>query len=948
MEKLNTAWNFGNTGLKIAVILILLGCFWENGLSQAEQPFLSEEIISGIDIRIDGVKGDTGMWETTARDLIPLGKGDVYSPQKVLETIGLLSESRLFSHIEVPDPQKTADGRTLVFLLTPFGRVKDILVEGAFPVFKKEVLRVMTLYTGDGFSEDRLDEQKSRVEALFKKRGYIDPNVMVSAQRDPGDGHTIVQVRIEKGEFYRIRTVSVEGNNRFSDTRLKLRTKTWKSSLLFGSATRFVKKDLDADVKNLVRFYRSKGFAEVTVSAKAPKNDRTKTVDVLFHIMEGPFYTIGFEGNNRFWDRTLKREMTLSKDGNKNDFAVRKGARNIQKKYNRIGYLDAKIQTRINETKAEKKSVRDVTLEINEGSPTLVSKIIIKGNHGLDEKRIREQMLTQPPGFWVDGGYYPKTLDEDITAIRALYLKEGYANARIQKKITISDPPSKNGENLKFLEIELTVDEGPRTRVGTVKFQGLSVMNPESAMKVIALQPGQVFRDYMIESDENALKKYISEMGYPNIQVKGTVSFNEDRSLADIAYGVDEGTFVTVGQIYYTGNFRTKEKILNNEMALSPGEPLSLTKLLESRQNMMNMNALDSVRFRTLGLKEKFEEVDLVLEVEEKKPYFFEVGAGYDTERHFYINSTVGDHNFLGRNLNLETSAEVSQIGYKGIISLMEPRFFSTRISSTTKLAAEKQEAFNTDFGIQTYSLSQSFYQQFLEKKLTANLGFRYEYREQYLTDTTGSTTEVSQVYDPRTIFVTSPSLIYRTTDSFVRPTKGVFSAVYTDISKGVDNTLDDYVKYRFDTRYYYTLFEPLTVAIRGRYGVIQPYGGNETIPEDQLFFLGGTSTVRGFDENMLAFDDSGNAVGGREAILGSLEARYDLGLNVEGALFYDMGRLRKTSESISSQDFRSSVGVGLRYMTPIGPIGLLYGWKLDPLPGESSGSLHFSMGYTF
>lgn len=93
------------------------------------------------------------------------------------------------------------------------------------------------------------------------------------------------------------------------------------------------------------------------------------------------------------------------------------------------------------------------------------------------------------------------------------------------------------------------------------------------------------------------------------------------------------------------------------------------------------------------------------------------------------------------------------------------------------------------------------------------------------------------------------------------------------DVSKGVDNTLDDFVKYRLDARYYYTLFEPLTLAVRGRYGLIEPYGDNNTIPEDQLFFLGGTSTVRGFDENRLRFDGQGNAAGGREVVPSPMKA---------------------------------------------------------------------------
>lgn len=926
-----------------------MACLPEPGRAEKKEDLFSGKIISGIDIRIKGVTGDTAMWKTIAGDLISLKKGYPYSDKKVLETIGILSESRLFKTIHVPDPIPHPDGIHLLFLLTPFERIKDIRVKGAFPVFKKEVLQTMTIYPGDGFSQEVLDRQKSRLEELFKKEGYIDPKVTVAAQKDHQDGHYIVSVLIEKGDFYRVETVTIQGNESFSDSRLKLRTKTWQSSVLFGSATRFVERKLNEDVKNLVRFYREKGFADVTVSGSIQKSEQSKTVYLRFDIKEGPLYYIRFDGNDRFWDCTLKKEMTPLKEGNRHNFALKKSARNIKKKYSEHGFPDTGIQTQINENQQDKKTFREVTLRIDEGEQYIVSSISIKGNHGIDEKRIKKQILIRPPGFLVEGGYSPRTLEADINAVRALYLKEGYTRARIQKKLKINDHTSpKKDRKIKYLAIELDIDEGPRTRIGTVSFQGLSTLTSESAMDLIALKPGRVYREYMIESDESALKKKISEMGYPNIRVKGTAVVNEDHSLADLSYDVDEGPFVILGRIFYTGNFRTRQSILNNEMEVSSGESFSLTKLLESRRNMMDMNALDSVRFRTLGLKEKLEEVDLIIEVEEKMPWFFELGTGYDTERHFYVNTTVGDHNFLGRNLDLETGVELSRIGHKVDVSLTDPRIFFSRISSATKIAAEKREAFNTDFGIQSYSLSQAFYRQFLKEKLTANLGFRYEYREQYLTRTSSLPETETQASDPRNLFVISPSVIYRTTDSYVRPRKGIFSAAYVDISKGLDDSLDDYVKYRLDARYYYTLFDPLTLAVRGWYGHIESYGENKTVPEDQLFFLGGTSTVRGFDENLLRFDDTGTAVGGREALLGSVEARYDLGLKFEITAFYDMGRVHKTIDRVDSDDFRSSAGVGIRYMTPIGPIGFLYGWKLDPLPGESRGSFHFSMGYTF
>ena len=930
--------------LNLMIFLILAYFYPSMSLAGQNDNEFSKKNIVKIDVKISDINEDSALWESIARNLIPLKEGDRYSTEKLLETITILSESNLFKDIHVPDPISEKQGIRLTFTLSPFGRIKDIVVEDAFPIFEKEVVNVMTIYSGDAFVKQKLDEQAPRIVELFKKEGYFNPKVTVSAQKDENSRNFIVFVHIEKGDFFKVKNILMEGNKSFSSARLKLRTKTWKSSVLFKSAARFIQKDLDNDIKNFIKFYRKKGFADVEIKAWSIKNHEEKTVDIKFDIKEGPLYKIGFKGNEAFWDYTLRKDMTLSKDGNKNNFVLKKNTRNMKKYYAQKGYPDTKIESITTDKQAGDRQIRDVTFQIDEGRQYVVSSFDIKGNKAISEKRIRKQILTRTPGIFTSGAYFEKTFEEDISAIKVLYLTDGYTKTAIKK--TIKEKNLEEGK--KSVEIELLIDEGIQTMIRTVDFQGLQVLTKEQALEIISLKPGGIFRDYMIESDEGAIRKIISEKGYPNIQVKAITDFSKNRSLADLIFKVDQGPFVQVGQIFYTGNFRTNETILNNEMLLSPQDPLSLTKLLESRRNIMSMNALDSAKFRTLGLKEKSAEVDLVIEVVEKKPYFFEIGAGYDTERHFYAGSAVGDHNFIGRNLDLEANVEISQIGYKTEISLMEPRLFSSLISTSTRVFAEKREEFNKEFGINNYGASQDFYRKFLDNRVILNIGFVYEFRKQYLKQIRALTTEEEKQYDPRNIIVASPSIIYRTTDSYVRPKKGTFSAVYMDLSKGFDNSLDDFIKYRLDTRYYYTPFEPLTFAVRGRYGFIEPYGGNKTIPEDQLFFLGGTSTVRGFDENLLRFDTGGNAVGGRKVILGSLEARLDIGMNFEFTTFYDIGSVQQTDGRGGSDDFRASAGIGIRYMTPIGPIGFLYGWKFDPLPSESSGALHFSMGYTF
>ncbi|MCJ7830012.1 MAG: outer membrane protein assembly factor BamA, partial [Desulfobacterales bacterium] len=703
--------------------------------------------------------------------------------------------------------------------------------------------------------------------------------------------------------------------------------------------------ELDEDIKNIRDFYLSQGFAEVSVAAKVDKDTAARRVDIHFIITEGPRYQVKFEGNDHFWDHTLKKDVIIYKEGNKNNFGLRKSARNIQKRYQNEGYQKATVKFTVEAKEQKGRPVREVHLQIDEGPRSVVSDLNIEGNDAIRDQQIQKEILTRTPGIFASGGYVPQTLEDDVGSIKALYLKDGYTQATVQEKVEIRDDAQDKDKNRKSVAVTLAIDEGMQTKVKSVRFPGLSVLQPQDALDLITLKPGAVYRSDLIESDQNALAAKISEMGYPHIQVKGSATLSSDKSLAELVFTVDEGPYVTVGQIYFSGNFRTLDQTLQDELELKPGEPLSLTKLLESQRNILNVQALDSARFKALGLTEKAEQVDLLVEVTEMKPYFFEIGGGYDTERHFFLNSRIGDRNLFGRNLNLEAALEFSEIGYKGNIALTDPRLFTSLISSNSRLFAEESEQFNQDFGIRSYGASQDFYRKFFHNKLITNLGFRYEYREQYLTADRPITEDEADLYEPRSILVTSPSILFNSTDSFVRPRRGLSAAFYVDLSKGLDNDLDDFVKFRFDTRYYYPLLDPLTLAIRGRYGYIDPYGSNTTIPSDQLFFLGGTATVRGFDENVLRFDELGTAVGGREAILGSLEARYDLGMNFEFSTFYDVGSVRKAEGKGGLDDLRSSVGVGLRYMTPIGPIGLLYGWKLDRKEGEAAGRLHFSMG---
>jgi outer membrane protein insertion porin family len=886
----------------------------------------------------------TDRWEKIARNLIYLQEGQPFSDTRFSQTVSALNRSRLFQSIDIPDPDWTAPPITMVFRLQPFARIKNIRISGGFPMLEQEIINVMTIHIGDAYVPEKIEEQSEFIKKLFKTEGYINPKVTLAAERDAEDGHYIVNVRIDKGDFYEITRVRTEGNENYSGKRLLFRLNTWQSSMMMMGAKRFNEESFEEDKKTIRQFYWEKGFCETQVDADVIFDKYRTLARITFNIVEGPNYDLKITGNNAFWTRTLKNDLVIFEEGNLNDFGMRRSIRNIENRYKEAGFLDVRItrDERIYEEKGQ--PVRSIELVINEGPRYIVENILIQGNENISSDIIKEQMLTAPPGFLYKGQYVPRTLNEDIGAIRSLYRQRGYLSAIIYSNIvTRSDPDDKN----MLVDVGLTIREGPQNIISDIKIENLIVFDENQALEILSVQPGSAYQEQKIQEGRIRLAAKISEKGYPHVRVDTENIVSLDGTSSELIFRVNEGPYTEMGKAFFTGNFLTRETTLQRQLQLEESEPFSLSEFFASQRDIRNINALETARFQAVGLEERAERVTLLTEVTEKKPYFFQFATGYDTTRLFYFNTGVGTINLLGRNKELRTFAEWSMIGYKAEIGYMEPNLFNTAIVTDTIVFTEDIEELNKNFGVRSTGASVNFSRPFTPR-LSASLNFLYDFRNQYRTDDTPIAPEDENQFRSRAIVVTTPGVIYNSTDSFVRPTQGIHASASVGISHGLDNDLDDFIKYRLNTRYYYTPAERLTLAFLGQIGQIDPYGNQDVIPEDQLFFLGGAMDVRGFSENRLRTDQNRVPVGGRTSIMGSVEARYNVVGNFELAAFYDTGTIRNTLRDEGSDDWRSSAGLGLRYHTPIGPVGLMHGWKLDRKEGESSGAFHFSIGYTF
>ncbi|MFZ7124855.1 MAG: outer membrane protein assembly factor BamA [Desulfobacterales bacterium] len=922
----------------------VLACLAAAAPGLCAEPEARPRVVDRVDVHILWIAGDTGEWESLARSLILIREGETFSVERLAAAIERLRQSGAFRAIDVPDPDWDGSPFVLTFRLTPFPRIADIRIRGAFPLLEDEVLSAVGYAVGGPFNAARAPGLEEAIRALYLEEGFIDPETTIAAIPDPGGATVAMSIDIHKGDFYQVRNVEISGNHHFSQGRLLARMKTWQAAWLPGSLGRFSGDRLDEDLKGLTRLYRREGFPEAVITADVARRQENGVVDISLRLDEGPRYDVEFEGYREFRKRTLKKDLVFFSEGNPGDLGLRKSIRNMRKRYQDAGYNEIKILSESESVTEKGRPVRRIRIRIDEGPRDVVESISIVGNRQLDDETLKDDVATRPPGWIADGSFTPETLAADLRSIRARYLQEGFGDAQITETVVKqeSDP-----EGTRPVAIELSIAEGEQVRVADVRFEGLTVLGRTEAFDLLTLRPGEIYRSYMVTSDEAALASAVAERGYPHVTVTGSATVNGAARSVGLVYTVKEGPFVRMGRIHVLGNLRTRKQIVEEEMALRFGEPFSLSRMLASQRNIRSLNALDGASFAAPGLAEREDTVHLVAQVEERKPYYLQFGIGFDTDRRLYVNGKAGDRNLFGLNKDAWVGGEISEIGYMADMGVTEPRFLGTRISATTGVSAEEREDFNQDFGIRSLSAFLNFRRP-LGENWEASLGFRLERREQYLTEDSPPDVDEEDIFDPRVILVSTPALTYNSTDSFVRPRRGALVRGSADWSTGLENSFDNFIKYGLDARWYTTPMDRLTFALRGRVGYIYPLSDESTIPQDQLFFLGGLGTVRGFDKNELRLDEEGDAAGGRTEILGSVEARIGLWGNLEGVTFYDVGSIQAAQEPGGSNRFRSSVGLGLRYVTPIGPISVVYGHKVDRDPGERAGAWHFSIGYSF
>ena len=896
-------------------------------------------IVSTLSVQVHNCPGNPKKWESMARKLISLREGETYSSAEFASSMSALAVCNKFKTISV-DSVVEADAVALTFTLEPYLIIKKIVVlRGYFPLFESEILKAMTIRSGSPYSQEILAKQKQLIEVFYKREGYPNAAAEIEVREFPDEGYVDLRIAVDKGRPFLLRDINLEGNKAFSDFRLKIRMKTWLKRLIPFSSWGLVEKNIANDVKRLTVFYRKgrsgRRYPECEIKYTIKADEAQREATLLISINEGRHYSVRYKKADRTelsraMERGCKREVIIFEKGNRNDLGLRKSMQNIKRFYYEKGYVNAKISYTDATVTKRKRLKRKITFLIDEDTCTLVRKLVIKGNNVFELKKLEKQILTR-----IYKPFVLETFEKDMQAIESLYRSSGYRSAVVNRKLSYNKRKTR-------VSIYVDIHEGVQTIVSEVAFDTLVAITEEKARKAAKLKAGAPYQRALAKSDEIALSAAISKKGYPYVKIMHELENNSDSSGARLIYRIDPGPRVYMGRIYYTGNFKTKSWAVKREIGIKRGKPFYLKKMLMRQKDLRNLGIFNTVTFKAIGLKERRDTVHLFVEMEEKRPYYAQLGIGYEHDL-LWGQVKAGDHNFMGLIRDLSAGAKVTQTGgYRFDLCFLQSRLFGYRVKNITEVYFERVQEKEQEFGVKAFGVSIGLSRKMF-RYLTPALGLSYERRDQFGMPDAAAAGE----FKPRNLIYTTPSLSYDKRDSKTRPKNGLFSTFTLTLSKGLTNSFDDFAKYQYELRYFITVIPRITLATVGRVGYLDPILDNKTIPQDQLFFLGGTRDVRGFNENELR-TENGDPVGGRAAMSASIETRVDLGFNFELPLFFDIGRIQNSFD-ITLDQFRSSAGLGLRWITPIGPVGLLYGFKLNGKRNKKDiGRFHFSLGYTF
>jgi outer membrane protein insertion porin family len=992
VEKAFTGYKAWRSNILFAFSLALIS------LSLPLQP-LAQVSYDGQIVSSIGVIADPHIDVEKLRPLISQKAGQTYSQSDVQRSIEALKRAGNFTKVTLDGDPEPA-GLRLNFILEPAYYVGVVTFPGATKIFSyTRLLQVINFEDQQPYDRSRTPEQESLLLTFLRSNGFFMAKIHSDTRLD--DNHQIANpvFYVDLGKRARIGTIDIQGPTPEESARLLhsaqgIRARATGGLLKPGKA--YSAERIKAATRVLKAHLAKQHYLANHLSFNSPQyHPETNRADISLTVTVGPAVEVKTIGARLSFlpylsRRQEKKLVPIYSEGAVDRDLVDEGERNLSNYFQKKGYFDVKV------TAAFKREPGRVTIayNIDKGGKHSIESVIFSGNHQLSGDDLRAHVEIKKHSLFSRGMFSQTLLNVSVKNIEALYRDTGYENVKVTPRVVDHDPK---------IDVTFQIEEGTRTLVEHFAIKGnqqlsLRQIQPASGFNVFV---GSSFSRSRLSKDRSQILAEYLDLGYLNAEVKAQVTRRpENPHRVDIAYLITEHQQVRVSEAVLLGQQVTRPALIQQTAGISAETPLSQGKLLAAQSELYNLGIFD---WSSVGPKKEITdqtEEQALIKVHEAKRNSITYGFGLEIARRggnvpsgtvaipglptiglgknqivpseATFVSPRGSIEYTRRNLRGEgetgqISAAASQLDQLAVASYTVPRFLNTQWKALTTFSIERtteNPLFAARLGDAAFQLERT-----LNKAKTTRLQIRYDFNK----------TRLSEILVPELVLpqdqnvhlsTVSAALIKDTRDQPLDAHRGVFGTLNVGITPVALGSSANFAK-MFGQYAYYRSIHGMVWANSVRIGLAAP-SASSFVPTSQLFFSGGGTTLRGFPLNgagpqrLVPFCTLGTApsactnaitvpVGGEQLFILNSELRFPLHVPVNilkplgAVVFYDGGNVfSHINLSQFGNSYTNTVGVGLRYATPIGPIRIDVGRNLNPVPGIGSTQYFITIGQAF
>jgi outer membrane protein insertion porin family len=903
------------------------------------------------------------------RDRVTLQPGQDYSAAAVRESIARLYATGRFAEIVV-DSSPTAAGQVVTFQLQPNFFVGGITVVGVknhpTPV---QAVNASKLQLGEPYTEARHNAAIAAIGKLMVANGYHQSQVTESATRHLDTQQIDLTFSIMPGKQARIGSLQWTGDPGFPAEKLMA-----KSGLRPGRPA--TAPAVQNALQQLRKFYQSQQL----LSARADLIDRvfdpkTNTEALSFRLIQGPKILVRADGV-KISDGKLRSLMPFQEEGSADLDLVREGAREFRDYLQSQGYFESDVQGSMQEDL--RNGIIHVVYEVDRGPRHHLDRVEIHGNQFFTEQALQERMSITPESLNGTGRFSRTLLDGDVGAIKDAYHSAGFRQVSVTVKVE-DDYKGKPG----LVHVSLDIAEGPQTRVGDLHWHGNSQIPTSELLAQVKLQPGQPFSEDRAAQDRDNLLAYYYDRGFPDARFtwKATPAPVDPNAKGEgdqvtLVYTVEEGTREYVDHVLIAGLHRTHESLVDKQIEIKEGQPLSQTQRLDTQRNLYDLGIFNRVDMAVQNPDGQESGKTMLLQVEEAGRWSLSTGLGLELARlgggQISLDEPQGTQtvsprvsfdatrvNLGGTGQTLAFKTLVSTFQQRGSITLTSPRIFDhPKLTLYLTTLANRTSDVRT-FTAERYEASASVA---WKRNRHDTLIYRVFYRRVNI-DADSLKIDPSLIpIDSKPVRVAGPQITFLRDhrDNPADSERGYYFSADVSVAGSYFGSQTNFTHLFMKHSSYYRLSKSLVLARNTLFGWQTPYGGlhavtvtntdgststeyTRAIPLAENFFSGGASTDRAFNINQAGPRDldTGFPLGGNALLMNSLELRFPVSRpNMGGVLFWDAGNVYDKLGDINFHldqhgvtDFNYMVhaaGLGIRYRTPIGPIRVDFAWAFN------------------